>query len=152
MPETADHQDVGPDEVILRRIPPECPERGVPQQTDEIPGGRRATSPAIRARRDESGSSFTRLLITSPLELLNALRRQERSPEGWMVCRLHVSDVLAEGLRVIALPVLEDPGHCEIRPGAKPFTDKGWSRLARKSRILTDSEVARLRAGDRVDF
>jgi hypothetical protein len=70
-------------------------------------------------------------------------------PEGWGVCLLRVNDVRSLHLEVVAVPQNDDPGHCEIRPTEQQkFTDAIWSKLAKKTRMLTEREIARLQPGD----
>lgn len=147
MPEH-EQQEISDDETILRRIPP----------TDEVPstqprpeGGLRATSARIKKKKGETGLSCSRLLQTSPRELLEQLRLDDMSPKGWMVCRIHVADVRALGLDVVYVPADRDPGHCEIRATAsRSFSKSIPSILARKTRILTAEEVETLQAGDQL--
>jgi hypothetical protein len=74
------------------------------------------------------------------------------NPEDFHVCRLHVAEVRALKLEVLAKPTNEDEGHCEVRETPQQaFSKKLWSRLAKKTRILTDAEFERLQAGDSLD-
>lgn len=141
-----DVQEISDVEIILRRIPPR------PNCIIDRPGiGLTATSFAIQPRKSERGPSWTRLLQTRPQAHLDDLRVDGKSPEGWLVCRLHVRDVREFGLDVVHDPTDRDPGHCEIRPTPRqPFTGRVWSRLAKRTRILTAEEVASLQAGDRL--
>ena len=68
-----------------------------------------------------------------------------------MVCRIRVSDVRDFRLDVIHLPTERDAGHCEIRETpTQSFSDGIWSKLAKRTRILTAEEVETLQAGDQV--
>lgn len=127
--------------TILRRVPPK------PNHTFPIPGGLRASSIALRGERGKQ-PSYTRSSITSPKQLLDKLEQQGKPSEGWMVARLKVADVLAMKWVVVACAEPGDEGHCVIKPGAEPFSDTKWSRLAKKSRILDPSEVEALKLGD----
>ncbi|MBW3598759.1 MAG: hypothetical protein KY475_15975 [Planctomycetes bacterium] len=135
------------DEIILKRISkiqPNC----ILAMPD---GSERATSFAIKNREhlNEEGSSCSRLLTTSPQQLLALVRNQGLEPGDFTVCRIRVADVVTLGWQVVACPTDEDPGHCEIRATAdQPFRDKLWSRLARKCRILTFEEIDALTPGD----
>lgn len=146
MPEH-EQQEISRDEVLLRRIPnqPDC--------VKDRPGiGLTATSYAIKNRRGEKGPSWTRLLQTSPRKLLDQLQLDGISPEGWLVCRIRVSDVRDFRLDVIHLPTEQrDPGHCEIRETlTQSFSNGIWSKLAKRTRILTAEEVEKLQAGDQL--
>ncbi len=145
MPEH-EQQEISRDEVLLRRIPhqPDC--------VKDRPGvGLTATSYAIKNRRGEKGSSWTRLVQTSPRKLLDQLQLDGISPEGWTVCRIRVSDVRDVRLDVIHLPTERDAGHCEIRETPRQSFSPGiWSKLAKKTRILSAEEVETLQAGDQL--
>lgn len=139
---------VGSDEIILRRIPPDTDVVSTQGNPD---GTLRATSSRLKLRPGEQGLSCTRLCLTSPLQLLQQLTFDGIEPEGWMVCRLFVSEVNELGLQVLALPTDRDPGHCEIRPtAAQPYTGGMASKLAKKTRILTQQEVEGSKSGDRI--
>lgn len=138
-------------EVVLRRVPPSGSVDSVCPRPE---GGMRATSAhlSIRHRRDEIGVSCSRLLMTSPSELLELLRKQGIDPVGWFVCRMFVSDIREAGLEVVCVDDDHDPGHCEIRgQGGVEFPSKANKRLSKINRILTDDEVAILQAGDSID-
>ena len=143
-----DVETIDDDEVILRRIPPSDTIESTMLREG---GGLRATSARLSTRDDEEGLSCTRLRQTSPADLLSQLRLHGMSPETWMVCRLHVQEVRSLGLNVVHKPTDWDPGHCEVvNPNGK-VTSKLSSKLAKRSRILTDEEVARLLAGARLE-
>ncbi|MCH8342751.1 MAG: hypothetical protein IH983_02060 [Planctomycetes bacterium] len=145
MPEL-EQQEISDDEIILRRIPnqPDC--------IKHRPGiGLTATSFAIRNLPGKKGSSWTRLVQTSPRKLLDQLQLDGISPKGWMVCRIRVSDVRDFRLDVIHLPTERDAGHCEIRETPRQsFSPAIWSKLARRTRILTAEEVETLQAGNQL--
>ncbi len=139
--------EVGSDEIILRRIPPP-PENAIQILPD---GGYRATSFRLRLRDGELGLSCSRLALTSPRALLDQLRLQGTSVDGWMVCRLLVADVRSLGLEVQHIPLTNDHGHCEIRPISPSTLDKNLtSKLAKKTRILTPEEIESVQAGDTI--
>ena len=143
-------EPIGNDEVILRRIPPTT--IGM-DSTKQLPNGRlRATSVRLSTRDGEHGLSCTRLIQTSPQELLNGLVAESIDPTGWLVCRLLVSEVRQLGLEVIHKPTLKDTGHCEIlgADGVLQYPNSHNSKLAKKSLILTNEEVSTLKAGDRL--
>ena len=129
-------QEISDDEIILRRIPPD-PRCVVGNEAGSV----RASSFALRPKPDEKGPSFTRLKFTSPKELLNQLALQQIPSADWRVCKILVSDVRALGLEVVYSPTDIDAGHCEIRPGKQKFTDAIWSKLAKKSRVLSVEEI-----------
>ena len=145
MPEH-EQQEISRDEVLLRRIPhqPDC--------IKDRPGiGLTATSFAIKNLPGKKGSPWKRLRQTSPRMLLDQLQLDGISPEGWMVCKIRVSDVRDFRLDVIHLPTQRDAGHCEIRETlTQSFSDGIWSKLAKKTRILTAEEVETLQAGDQL--
>ena len=106
----------------------------------------------MQLRQGEIGLSCTRLLLTSPWELLEQLRLQDKSPDDWMVCRISVADVRALGLDVVHVPTDDDYGHCEVRGNRSVQISKGIaSKLAKKTRILTDDEIATVKAGGILD-
>lgn len=145
MPEH-EQQKITDDKIILRRIPnqPDC--------LKHRPGiGVTATSFAIKNLPGKKGSPWRRLVQTSPRMLLDQLQLDGISPEGWMVCKIRVSDVRDFRLDVIHLPTQRDAGHCEIRETlTQSFSDGIWSKLAKKTRILTAEEVETLQAGDQL--
>ena len=143
---------IGSVEVILRRIPPSTIDLDSTKSRHPEPGYR-ATSPRLSTKPGEQGLSCSRLRQTSPQELLNQLSQDEIDPEGWLVCRIRVQDVLALGLEVIHVPIDgRDSGHCEIRgKNGLDFPNAKSSKLARKSRILTAEEVSSLHAGDALE-
>ena len=141
----ADEGEISSDEVILRRVKSEDPNCVQPL----LSGGQRATSFAISNPPQQVGSSCSRLCLTSPRKLLDLVRHKQMNPADFLVCRMRVGDVRAVGLDVIALSTDKDPGHCEIRATSQQsFSRKIWSRLAKKTRILTSEEVQQLEAGD----
>ncbi len=143
-------EPVEDDEVILRRIPPST--RDLASTTARPDGRLRATSVRLSRRDDEAGLSCSRLVLTSPTDLLNQLHEQEIDPAGWLVCRIFVKDVRDLGLDVMPKPMENDPGHCEIYAADfKPFPNKKAAKLAKKTRILMDEEVNRLKAGDKIE-
>ncbi len=143
-----DAGEVSPDEVILKRV-----KRHRPDCTHPLPGGGlRGTSYSIKERPDEIGSSCSRLCLTSPRKVLDLVRLHDLDPDEFLVCCIRVADVRDLQLDVIALPTKEDAGHCEIRPSPhQPFSKTIWSKLAKKTRILTDEEVRQLEAGGTMD-
>ena len=145
MPEL-EQQEISHYEIILRLIPDR------PDRIKHRSGiGLTATSFAIKNRRGEKGSSWTRLVQTSPRKLLDQLQLDGISPEGWMVCRIRGPDVRDFRLDVIHLPTQRDAGHCEIRETpTQSFSDGIWSKLAKKTPILTAEEVETLQADDQV--
>lgn len=142
---------IGDDEVILRRVPPSTPD--VVSTKACPPTGRlRATSIRMSTFPGEEGLSCTRLRQTSPQELLADLRNDLVDPTGWYVCRMFVSEVRSLGLEVIHKPTDRDPGHCEILGKSQSttlaFPNNKSQSLAKRTRILTASEVVTLKAGD----
>lgn len=141
----ADSLEISDDEILLRRIPPTCAK-------DRGDGYCRPNSDRLLPPPDHEGASCNCLLLVSPRDLLDALRAQHKDPCGWMVAAIPVRDVKKLGLRVVATPG-DLPGHCEIRPPAGTPVKRGpFTRLAKKSRILTDDEISSLKAGDTVDL
>lgn len=140
-------EPVADDEVILRRIPPS--KLGIATTKEVSKGGHRATSATLSTDQGEEGLSCSRLAITSPQQLLNQLSDQGKDLEGWTVCRMFVRDVRALGLDVVPRPVQNDLGHCEIVDAdSKPYPNSKKSKLAKKTRIMTDEEIIRLKGGD----
>lgn len=91
--------------------------------------------------------------LTSPRAHLDDLIQDGKDLAGWMVCRIFVRDIRRLGLEVIHKPTERDPGHCEIvgkseQCGTMNYPNIKSSKLARETRILTDEEVAELKAGD----
>lgn len=135
---------VGGEEYIIRRIPPSRPNMDFIAKKSETRS--RATSAALYRREGELGLSCSRLLITSPAELLAQVNASHR--DGWGVCIWKVSEI-PDGLSVVIVPCNPpdlDPGHCEIR--STDFTDRLKSKLAKASTVLTPKEIESLQAGD----
>ncbi|HUU98809.1 MAG TPA: hypothetical protein VM487_24010 [Phycisphaerae bacterium] len=129
---------VGSDEIILKRIPSQ--RLGSPEMTIARPGiGLTATSFAICPRRDEKHPSWSRQRDEASAEVLLRVEAEKgRDISGWRVAAVEVRIVRDElGLDVVANPTEEDPGHCLIVPTSQqPFTDKIWSQLAKRTRII----------------
>ncbi len=143
----AGSEPISSHEVILKRVRSDDPRCIQPRAE----GGYRATSFAIKNRVHERGSSCSRLLRTSPNELLSQVILQDQSPNDYLVCRIRVSDVRELSLDVVHLRTDVDPGHCEIRETpTQSFSPGRWSKLAKKTRILTAEEVETLQAGDQL--
>ncbi len=131
--------------VIMRRITSDDPD--CTKKIPAFPSRLRTTSFAIRVRGDEEGPSYSWIRITSPSDFIQkgAIEfKLDASRIG--VAVLRVSDVRKLKLDVIHCPESSDQGHCEIRPGGKPFDDKVWSRLAKKTLVLTKDEVNSFRS------
>ena len=97
---------IADDEVLLRHIP-----GGTLWQAP----GPRITSANFQLRHDrnETGVSVTRLKFTSPQRLLELVGG---NPErGSRVASVRAGEVRALGLRVVAKPLPDDPGHAEIQ-------------------------------------
>jgi hypothetical protein len=148
-------EPIGDDEVILRRIPPSELQPGLKMDsTSPRPqGGLRANSVRLRTKDGETGLSCTCMRLTSPRVHLDDLIHDDIDPTGWMVCRICVRDVRRLGLEVIHKPTERDPGHCEIVGKSEQGATLNYpniksSKLAKETRILTDEEVAKLKAGD----
>ena len=131
------------DEVLLRRIPPSTESfRTVHERGD---GGFRAVTPTMSTRKDEDHLSCSRLRFTSPRHLLDDLSIDNIDPTGWHVCRFLVSDVKDLGLEIAFTPTGRDPGHCSISAqDGLAYPNNKAQKLARRTRILTDEEVASL--------
>ena len=133
-------------EIILRRIPPEGQVSSTQPRSE---GGLRAASVRLQNRKGENCVSWSRLLITSPGQLLEQLALDDISPEGWMVCRIAVSEIRKIGWEVVYSRTEQDPGHCHvIETERHPFTRKLWKKVSLKTRILTPDEVTSVQAGD----
>ena len=139
-------EEIGNKEIILRRIPPS----GKIESTQVRPeGGLRAVSFHLQIKKGETGLSCSRLLLTSPRELLEQLKCYGIPKEGWMVCRMFASDIRDLSLEIVYCKTDQDPGHCEIRSTPNhPYPKTIRSKLAKKTRILTEDEVDGLQAGD----
>ena len=122
-------------EFIIHRIPPP-----LDQSTKDAGNGEfRPTSQRMQLLKpDDSGLSCSRVCVTSPHELLEQLRTQNKDPSGWGVCVLPVAKVIEMGLEVVHVPEPNDAGHCEIRG---KFARKTPKKLAKISRMLTDEEI-----------
>jgi hypothetical protein len=74
-----------------------------------------------------------------------------KNPDGWIVAALSVERVRSLGLQVIHDPQPHDQGHCEIRasPSAR-FSGTKSTKLAEMCRLLDESEVDSIGAGDEV--
>src|SRR5260370_26002747 len=94
------------DEILLRHIPD-----GTLWQAQ----GPRITSANFQLRHDrnETGVSVTRSTITSPERLLELVGG--KAELGSRVARARVGDIRALRLRVVPMPLVEDPGHSEIQ-------------------------------------
>lgn len=139
-------EEIGNKEIILRRIPPD----GQIPSTQARPDGRlRAISARLQIKKGETGLSCSRLLITSPSELLDQLEFSSILKEGWMVCRMCASDIRDLGLDIFYCKTNQDPGHCEIRSTpSQSYSNTIRSKLAKTTRILTEDEIESLQAGD----
>lgn len=142
---------VSGEEYIIRRVPPSTGKMTYSKGKSDSPNARkRATSASLNRRPLELGLSCSRLIITSPSQLLAQIDLSIK--DGWEVCVWKVND-LPEGLSVVITPSVPqelDPGHCEIRsPG---FSERLKSKLAQASTILTDNQVEKMKAGDIPDL
>ncbi len=119
-------------ETIVRRITPH------PHNTKNRPGiGLTATSFSLQPRPEEEFPSWSRELLTDPRELLMSAARGGLDIAGWSVASVEVWQVRELGLDVVADPTEADPGHCLVVPPTNQrFTDKIWSKLAKKTRII----------------
>jgi hypothetical protein len=127
-----------PGGFILRRIKRDDPDSSMALSD----GGRRATSFGIRAKPDELGSSWTHEETTTARQLLDQVRLDGQNPDDYYVCRVPVAEVIRHGVLVHDCPTDIDPGHCEIRPnGPTRIPDRVWSKIAKKTRILSEDEV-----------
>ena len=107
-------EEIADDEYLLRHIP-----GGTLWQAP----GPRITSASFQLRHDrnETGVSVTRLMITTPRRLLELVGG---SPEhGSRVASVRVGDVRQLGLRVVAKPLADDPGHAEIQSDKASLDD-----------------------------
>ncbi len=151
---------LAPEEFILRRVPPHF---DIMTLAD---GSHRPPSNAMMPRKLRDGSvetalSCSRLLLTTPAELLSQLQLMEPSIDstGWKVCYLRVSDVngIRDGdngyLSVVTDPRYDIPvdlGHCGIYGANQqpcPRTKIAAKKLAAIARILTDKQVCSMPRG-----
>ncbi|REK28139.1 MAG: hypothetical protein DWQ45_25265 [Planctomycetota bacterium] len=130
-------------EVLLRRVPPSADHfRTICERGDD---GFRATSAVMSTRQDEQHLSCSRLKFVSPQFLLDDLWNDGIDPEGWYVCRFLVSDVRMLGLEIAFTQTDRDPGHCSITAsGGLAYPNNKAQKLARRTRILTEEEIADL--------
>jgi hypothetical protein len=107
---------IADDEYLLRHIP-----GGTLWQAP----GPRITSANFQLRHDrnETGVSVARLNITSPERLLELLGRSPQ--QGSRVASVKTGDGRAIGLRVVPMPLPEDPGHAEIQSDRATLEDHG---------------------------
>ena len=124
---------ISDDEIILRRLSDN------PDNTKVRGEFLTATSLAIRPRRTEKYSSWSRRFVTSARELLDIEAAKGRDVAGWQVTAISVREVRELGLDVVAAPTDEDPGHCHIVPTSgrsSTYKDPVWSKLAKKTRVV----------------
>ena len=144
-------EQVSGEEFIIRRVPPSSDKMTFSKGKTDSPNARkRATSSTLNLRPLELGLSCSRLLITSPSQLLAQVNLSIK--DGWEVSVWKVKD-LPDGLSVVVTPSVPqelDPGHCEIRSPC--FSEKLKSKLAQASTILTDNQVEKMKAGDIPDL
>ena len=107
--------EIPDDEILLRHIP-----GGTLWQAP----GPRITSANFQLRHDrhETGISVTRIGITSPARLIE-LMGAAWGPESRLAA-VRTADVRRLGLRVVSLPLPENPGHAEIQPGKESLDDR----------------------------
>ncbi len=132
-------------EVLLRRVPPSSDDhRTIYERAD---GTFRATSWVMSTGKDEDDLSCSRLRLMTPRRLLEDLRNDDEDiqPGEWYICRFLVSDVKDLGLEIAFTPTERDPGHCSISAqDGLAYSKKKAQQLARRTRILTDEEIASL--------
>lgn len=134
-------EPISPDEFILKRVPSSRP-GGVKSILDRPGIGLTATSFAIGPRPNEKFPSWSREKITTPIELLEIARNQGQEIDGWHVVAVEAVEIFELGLNVVPEPTPEDPGHCLIKPtDQQRFTDKLWSKLAKRTRVIYTHEA-----------
>ncbi len=106
--------EVDDEEWILKHVPP-----GDVNQGKTIPF--RVTSANFELRDNETGSSISRLAITSPPELLSYLKCRIGSRVGWTQAKT----IRALGFAVCKEPLPYDTGHAEIRSDAMSLERHG---------------------------
>ncbi len=99
--------NVDPSEVIIKHIP------NIPKFMGTTAPAR-ITSANFELRNGETGSSCSRLAITSPIEMLNNLRCRV----GSKVAAASVKEIVDLGFSVVSVPEEYDAGHAEICDGA----------------------------------
>jgi hypothetical protein len=123
-------EEITDDEYLLRHIP-----GGTLWQAP----GPRITSANFQLRHDrnETGVSVTRLKITPARRLLELVGG---SPgRGSRVASARVGDVRQLGLKVVAKPLPDDPGHAEIQSDQVSLDDHaGRKRLALLFHLLPE--------------
>ena len=112
--------DIADDEILLRHVP-----GGTRWQASVA----RITSANFQLRHDrnETGVSVTRLRMTTPQHLLKLVGG--RREEGSRVAAVLASDVRALGLRVVSVPLPEDPGHAEIQSDRADLDDHACRKM-----------------------
>jgi len=120
-------EEIGDNEILLRRIPP-----GTPWLAE----GPRITSANFGLKPGETGVSVSRESITSPSHLL-ALAEDST---GYRVAAIKAGLVRGLGLEVVAKPTPEDPGHAEIVPRECNLRQRVRKKLARACRLLPEQE------------
>lgn len=121
---------ISDDDTILKRI------TAFPDNTKLRGETLTATSCGIRPKEGEY-PSWSLERITPADALLDIEKRKGRDTAGWRVAAVLVSQVRALRLDVVHDPTDDDAGHCLIKPmPGEKFTDKVWSQLAKKTRIV----------------
>ena len=143
-----------PGEVLLRRLLP----RGKRRAEYGKPVKGREMRPRRKPENWERGLSCSRLRLTSPADLIARLP-PSIDASRCAVCALRSERVLAVAdrsgpsgsfLRIEVDPTDDDPGHVVIVVGdGRPCPDSQETRdeLAALARVLSEEEVAGLRAG-----
>lgn len=136
--------EIDPNELIIRRV---LPSDENTRRIEFVEGQERLTSPTMQPRANEDYLSFSRVKLTSPVELINLARAHlsEDRLTGVSVWGLTVAEVMqiedgSDGhLCVLPQPTPEDPGHCGVfSEGGKPYppnkkkVNKNLARAARK--------------------
>lgn len=126
----SEEEAIPDDEILLRHIP-----GGTAWQAP----GPRITSGnfQLRADRNETGVSVTRLKFTAPDRLLTLVGGNRAT--GSRVAAVRVGDVRRLGLRVVPAPLPDDPGHAEIQSDSATLDDPlTRKRLATLFRFYDD--------------
>jgi hypothetical protein len=102
-------EPIDDEEILLRHIPG--------GELWQAPGPR-ITSANFQLRHDkgETGVSVTRLVMTTPKQLLE--RVGGSAEKGSRIASANVGEVRALGLKVVPRPLDADPGHAEIQSDA----------------------------------
>jgi hypothetical protein len=127
-------EPVQDDEWLLRRVPPWG--NPVKEVDGEIKPVRTAFQPGP--------ASLSRMSITSPRELLDALSPELKDKGTWRVALVRAGTIRRLGFEVVPDPVDDgDRGHCHVgAPQGQELDDHDWRALAESSRLLTPDEVA----------